>query len=115
MGNVYRVVLSKGITAKGGAGKTKEHQLNDARGVFRRAIVTCPNDVHRASRHGSRSVPSRAFSFPPTRQDFILVTEREREREPWIEPSKLQGGQAASPTPRRSPSWLLLTRKEEGN
>lgn len=29
--------------------KTKEHRRNDARGVFRRAIVTRCSDVHRAT------------------------------------------------------------------
>jgi len=91
--------------------------------------VTCCSDVpqHRAT----GAVPW--LFFPPLHSSFpllppggaLLDTEMQgiagisfpnvtREGS-GIEPSKPRGGYAASPTPRRSPSWLLLTRKEEGS
>lgn len=42
--------------------KTKEHRRNDARGVFRRAIVTRCNDVHRAT-GAVRASPSRRYGI----------------------------------------------------
>lgn len=42
----------RGGEGRGVLKKTKEHRWNDARGVFRRAIVTCCTSVHR---HRSRS------------------------------------------------------------
>jgi len=108
--------------------ETKEHRRNDARGVFRRAIVTCRSDVHRAT--GAVPclfLPPPSHPAPPPNppggalldtemQGIVGISFPNVTREgPGIEPSKPRGGCLASPTPRRSPSWLLLTRKEEGS
>lgn len=59
--------------------KTKEHRRNDARGVFRRAIVTRCSDVHRAT-GAVRASLSRRCRIAGYSSTDLRETEKKRER-----------------------------------